>query len=119
MTVELLLALTVGVLFATGVYLMLRRTIVRLLVGLSLIGNAANLLIFVSASVRRGVPPIAPEGAAAPPVEAADPLAQALILTAIVISFGVLGFALALTDRTVQATGTDDLDRMTEEEPET
>ncbi|MCA1997181.1 MAG: NADH-quinone oxidoreductase subunit K [Armatimonadetes bacterium] len=118
MTVELLFSLAVGVLFASGLYPMLRRTVVRLLIGLSLIGNAANLLIFVSAGLRRGVPPIAPESASAPPPQAADPLAQALILTAIVISFGVLGFALALTDRTVQTTGTDDLDRMTEEEPE-
>ncbi|MCX7800338.1 MAG: NADH-quinone oxidoreductase subunit K [Fimbriimonadales bacterium] len=116
MTIEALLAVTVGVLFGAGVYLLLRRTVVRLLIGLALVGNAANLLIFVAASLRRGVPPIASVGETAPPASAADPLAQALILTAIVISFGVLGFALALTDKTVQSAGSTDLDDLVEED---
>lgn len=118
MTIEALLAVTVGVLFGTGIYLLLRRTMVRLLIGLALVSNAANLLIFVAASLRRGVPPIVPTGEGTPPANAADPLAQALILTAIVIGFGVLGFALALTDKTVQSTGSTDLDELVEEDPQ-
>jgi multicomponent Na+:H+ antiporter subunit C len=104
------LALVVGVLFAAGVYMMLRRSVVKLLVGIALLSHAANLLVFSAAGVVRGRPPIV-QGAGAP-AATADPLPQALVLTAIVISFGVLAFAVALIHRLHQATGSDDVERL-------
>ncbi|HYD41372.1 MAG TPA: Na+/H+ antiporter subunit C [Anaeromyxobacter sp.] len=109
------LALVVGVLYATGVYMMLRRSVVKLLVGIALLSHAANLLVFSAAGVVRGRPPIV--GAGAAPAASADPLPQALVLTAIVISFGVLAFAIALLHRAHQETGTDDVDRFDAPEP--
>jgi multicomponent Na+:H+ antiporter subunit C len=109
------LALVVGVLYATGVYMMLRRSIVKLLIGIALLSNAANLLVFSAAGVQRGRPPIIEgTGAAA---GTADPLPQALVLTAIVIGFGVLAFAIALIHRVHQETGSDDVDRLDASSP--
>lgn len=110
---EALLAVIIGGLFATGLYLMLRRSIVKLLIGLVLLSNSANLVIFTTAGLRRGVPPLVPEGAAAPLQTVADPLPQALVLTAIVISFGVLAFAMVLVYRTHEMVDTDDLNDLT------
>jgi multicomponent Na+:H+ antiporter subunit C len=109
---ETLLAFAVGGLYATGLYLMLRRSIVKLLIGLALLSNAANLLIFTVAGITRGRPALVPGGADQPPMPYADPLPQALILTAIVIGFGVLAFAVVLVHRAHQAVGSDDLDEM-------
>lgn len=110
---EFVLAVTVGVLYACGLYLMMRRSIVKLIIGLALISNAANLLIFTVAGLTRGYPPLVALGAARPPQPFADPLPQALILTAIVIGFGVLAFAMVLAYRVYQSTGTDDIDNLT------
>ena len=108
----LLLAVTVGVLYACGVYMLLRRSLVKLVIGLVLLGHAANLLIITAAGVARGRPPIVAETAAALVPPYADPLPQALILTAIVIGFGVQAFALVLLKRAYQVVGTDDLGAM-------
>jgi multicomponent Na+:H+ antiporter subunit C len=108
----LLLAITVGALYACGVYLLLRRSLVKLVIGLVLLGHAANLLIMAAAGITHGRPPLVADGAVAlfPPY--ADPLPQALVLTAIVIGFGLQAFALVLLKRAHQAVGTDDLDAM-------
>ncbi|MCA1731980.1 MAG: Na+/H+ antiporter subunit C [Acidobacteria bacterium] len=110
-----LLPFVIGALYAMGIYMMLRRSMVKLIIGLALIAHAANLLIFVAASggLVRGGPPILREGEEAARAVLADPVPQALILTAIVIGFGVLAFALVLFHRTWAATETDDLDTMT------
>ncbi|MBX3025259.1 Na+/H+ antiporter subunit C [bacterium] len=108
----LLLAVTVGVLYACGVYLMLRRSLVKLIIGLVLLGHAANLLIVGAAGITHGRPPLVAEGATALLPPYADPLPQALVLTAIVIGFGVQAFALVLLKRAYQAVGSDDLDAM-------
>mgnify|MGYP001227000601 CR=1 FL=1 len=105
----LLFAITIGVLFACGIYLVFRRSLVRLIIGLSLLTYAANLMIFTSGNLLRRGTPIAGE---TPPEAMSDPLPQALILTAIVISFGVTAFTLALGYRASQAVGGDDLDAM-------
>jgi multicomponent Na+:H+ antiporter subunit C len=110
--VSVMLAFAVGGLFAAGVYLMMGRSIVKLVIGLAVLSHAAHLLIFVMGGLVRGRPPIVPPGAVVPPPPVADPLPQALILTAIVISFGVLAFAVVLILRAYQAVGTDDLDDM-------
>jgi multicomponent Na+:H+ antiporter subunit C len=114
--VTFLLAVAIGVLYATGTYLLLRRSAVRVVFGLALLGYAANLLIFTAGRLVREVPPIVPAGALAPPDPSADPLPQALILTAIVIGFGVQAFALVLLKRTCHEAGTDDVDAMREED---
>ncbi len=109
---HVVLAVVIGGLYAAGIYLMLRRSIVKLIIGLALLSNAANLLIFTAAGLRRGRPPLVPEDASVLATPYADPLPQALILTAIVIGFGVLAFAVVLVHLAWQTVGTDDLDRM-------
>jgi multicomponent Na+:H+ antiporter subunit C len=109
---ETILALVIGGLYAAGFYLMVRRSIVKMVFGLSLLSNAANLLIFAMGRPVRGRPPHVPAGSMelAPPF--ADPIPQALILTAIVIAFGVQAFALVLIRRAYQVMGSDDTDEM-------
>jgi multicomponent Na+:H+ antiporter subunit C len=107
-----LIAIVIGALYAGGIYMLMRRSIVKLIIGLALLSHAGNLLIFTAAGLTRGRPPIIPEGMSSLSLSAADPIPQALVLTAIVISFGVLAFALVLVHRTHQTVGTDDLDQM-------
>lgn len=95
MSVPLVLVITVVVLFACGVYLLLDRSLTRVLLGFLLVGNGTNLLLFLT-SGNFGVAPIAGEAEAA---EMSDPLPQAFILTSIVITFGVSAFMLALIYR--------------------
>jgi multicomponent Na+:H+ antiporter subunit C len=112
---ETFLAVAIGVLYAGGVYMMLRRSMVKLIIGLILISHASNLLIFTVGGLTRGRPPLvsnAQEVTTAVPAYA-DPVPQALILTAIVISFGVLAFLVVLVHRAYQSTGTDDMDDLT------
>jgi multicomponent Na+:H+ antiporter subunit C len=109
---EPMLAFVVGALFTAAIYMILRRSIVKLVIGLVLLSNAANLLIFTVSGLTRGAPPLIPEGVLAPIGDVADPLPQALILTAIVISFGVLAFAVVLIHRAYEVVGQDDLDQM-------
>ncbi|MBZ0299335.1 MAG: Na+/H+ antiporter subunit C [Anaerolineae bacterium] len=106
------LAFVIGALYAAGLYMMMRRSMVKLIAGLVLLGYASNLLIFTVARLTRAQPPLIPEGMTTPPEPFADPVPQALILTAIVIGFGLQAFALVLVKRAYQAVGTDDLDKM-------
>jgi multicomponent Na+:H+ antiporter subunit C len=93
----LTLALTVAGLYAVGTYLILQRTLTRIILGIALLGHGANLLLLLSGG-RAGTPPlIGPDGTAGG--TPADPLPQALALTAVVISFGVVAFLLALAYR--------------------
>ena len=106
---ELLLAILAGVLYATGLYLMLRRRLAQLIIGLGLLSNGTNILILAAAGVTRARPPLIEE----PPLvdnQFADPVPQSLILTAIVIGFGVLAFALVLAHRVRRSAGSDDID---------
>lgn len=89
-----LLAVTVGVLYGVGTWLLLQRSLSRIVIGLAALGHGANLLL-LSAGGRAGGVPVA----GADPATTADPLPQALALTAIVITFGVSGFLLALAYR--------------------
>jgi multicomponent Na+:H+ antiporter subunit C len=109
---EAVLAVVAGGLYAAGLYLMLRRSILKLAIGLALLSNGANVLIFTVGGLTRGRPPLVPHGAAAPAPPFADPLPQAMILTAIVIGFGLLAFAVVLVHRAYQTVGSDDLDDM-------
>lgn len=114
---ETVIALIVGCLVAASVYLMLARNVLRFVFGLVLLGNAANLTIFAAGRLTMGEPPLVPEGLAAPAEAVANALPQALVLTAIVIGFGLLAFALALVFRANTVLGTLDGDRMREAEP--
>ena len=92
------LAVIVGVLFAAGVYLLLERSLTRVLLGTVLMGNGANLLILMAGGAAGGPPlvGVTPEG------EMSDPLPQAMILTAIVITLGMTAFLLAMAFRSWQ-----------------
>lgn len=114
---ELLVAIMVGVLVAAAVHLMLARNVLRFLFGLILISNAANLTIFVSGRLTPESPPLIHESASAPVAEAANALPQALVLTAIVIGFGLFAFALTLVYRAYQNLGTLNSDEMRLAEP--
>lgn len=109
---SIIMALLVGALYAAGFYLLLARSTIKLILGLVLLGHAANLLIFTAGGLVRAVPPIVPSGDVGPPAGHADPLPQALILTAIVISFAVLAFAAVLIKRMYVLARTDDSDAL-------
>jgi multicomponent Na+:H+ antiporter subunit C len=107
-----MLAIVAGVLYATGLYLMLRRRLAQLIVGLSLLAGGSNVLIFTAAGLTRGKPPLIPDGANALTSPVADPVPQSLILTSIVIGFGVLAFSLVLAHRVNRSAATDDIDEV-------
>ena len=109
---EVFLSLVIGMLYATGLYLMMCRNIAKFIIGLSLVGHGANLLIFTAAGLSTHRAPIVPEGLTIPVDPIVDPLPQALILTAIVIGFGLTAFVLALFLRAYEVEGTDDLEQM-------
>jgi multicomponent Na+:H+ antiporter subunit C len=106
---ELLLAIVAGVLYATGLYLMLRRRLAQVIIGLGLLSNGSNVLILSAAGVTRAKPPLISETAVTAD-QFADPVPQSLILTAIVIGFGVLAFSLVLAHRVHRSAGSDDID---------
>ncbi|MEX0884555.1 MAG: Na+/H+ antiporter subunit C [Cyclobacteriaceae bacterium] len=109
---EILLVVIIGLLYAAGIYLMLRRSLVKLIIGLILLGNGANLLIFLLGKIVKGNPPLIGETEKMLTEIYADPVPQALILTAIVISFGLQAFAIILIKRAYKVVKTDDLDEM-------
>ncbi len=87
---------------------------VKLIIGLIILSNAANLLIFSLGRMSRGIAPLLDDNTITNPDLIADPVPQALILTAIVIGFGVQAFAIVLFKKVYQKTGTDDLDKLKE-----
>lgn len=89
------LALTVAVLYGTGAYLLMQRNLSRIVIGLGVLGHGANLLLLMAGG-RAGQPPILGGGSTE---DFADPLPQALALTAIVITFGVSAYLLVLVYR--------------------
>ncbi|NLV55987.1 MAG: Na(+)/H(+) antiporter subunit C [Acidimicrobiales bacterium] len=94
----------IGVLFAAGTYLLLQRTITRIIIGLGLIGNGTNLLLMATGG-RPGATPVAGGGS-----EVTDPVPQALVLTAIVIGFAITSFLLALAWRNWTLDGNDEVE---------
>jgi multicomponent Na+:H+ antiporter subunit C len=110
---DILLAVIVGLLYSTAIYLILQRSLVKVIIGVLILGHASNLFIFVVARLTRGAPALVPEGLNFVPEPFADPLPQALILTAIVIGFGIQAFAIVLLQRVYKHTGTSELDLLT------
>ena len=111
------IAALAGVFLTASIYLLLSRSLIRMLLGLTLFGNAVNLVILVSGRLTRIVPPLALDGAKAPLEGAANPLPQALILTAIVIGFAMFCFLLVLAFRAYQSLEADNTDNMRLAEP--
>lgn len=106
MSMALLIALSLGVLTACGVYLVLRARLFDVVLGLTLFSYAVNLFLFLSGRIGAKRPPIVSDEA----MRMADPLPQALTLTAIVISFAMTGYLVALMLRAVGETRTDHVD---------
>ncbi|GAA2233780.1 NADH-quinone oxidoreductase subunit K [Herbiconiux moechotypicola] len=117
MSASLTLVVLMAIMYGTGVYVMLERSLTRILIGFLLVGNATNLLIFLM-SGRAGSAPIVPGGEVA--ADTVDPLPQVLMLTAIVINFGVTAFILALIYRSwwLSNLGDEGDDVMSDEEKE-
>ncbi|MFK7912246.1 MAG: sodium:proton antiporter [Akkermansiaceae bacterium] len=93
---QLIIAITIGLLIAAGIYRLLGRTKIDTLIGLILLSQGANLIIFASGGLKHNAPALLGGDGSAPMT---DPLPQALVLTAIVIGFGILAFLLTLVLR--------------------
>ncbi|WP_435360593.1 sodium:proton antiporter [Haloarchaeobius sp. DFWS5] len=104
---EFVLATVLGLLFALGTFLVLRRDVVRVVWGVSIISQTANVYLITMGVMQGSVPVLGHHGEGAASVT--DPLVQALVLTAIVIGFGTTAFALVLTFRVYEEHGTIDL----------
>ncbi|MDT0267996.1 Na(+)/H(+) antiporter subunit C [Streptomyces sp. DSM 44915] len=104
-TLDLVMAVTIGALFAAGFYLLLDRSLMRVLLGVIVLGHAANLLLLTGGP--SGVPPVVPS--AGEGERYADPLPQAMALTAIVITFAITTLLLALVHRAWQLDGHDEV----------
>ena len=107
---ELVVALAIGVLTGSGVWLVLRSRTFQVIIGLSLLSYAVNLFIFSTGGLRSGAAPILERGAAGDLATHADPVPQALVLTAIVISFATTALFLVVLLAVRGLTGTDHVD---------
>lgn len=105
---EILMAIVIGILFMSATYLMLSKSLLRIIVGTGLLSHGTHLLLLTMGGLKTGAAPLLGEHAAS----YVDPIPQALILTAIVISFGVTAFFLVLAYRTYQELGTDNTERL-------
>jgi multicomponent K+:H+ antiporter subunit C len=107
---EVILALGIGALAGSGVWLILRPRTFQVIIGLSLLSYAVNLFIAAMGRLRTGVPPVLATRATGDPSLYADPLPQALVLTAIVISFATTALFLVVLLASRGLTGTDHVD---------
>ncbi|WP_335870349.1 Na(+)/H(+) antiporter subunit C [Bacillus sp. 2205SS5-2] len=105
---EILMSIVIGILFMSATYLILSKSLLRIIIGTGLLSHGAHLLILTMGGLKEGAAPLLGEHAPS----YVDPLPQALILTAIVISFGVTSFFLVLAYRAYQEIGTDNMDQM-------
>ncbi|MGM1021363.1 MAG: Na(+)/H(+) antiporter subunit C [Bacillota bacterium] len=105
---ELIMAVAVGILFTIGVYLILSKSLLRIILGTSLLTHGVHLLLLTMAGLKTGAAPVLGSHSDS----YVDPLPQALILTSIVISFGVTAFFFVLAYRAYQTLGTDDMDNI-------
>ncbi|MEQ8549982.1 MAG: NADH-quinone oxidoreductase subunit K [Cyclobacteriaceae bacterium] len=109
---NIIIALIIGILFASSIYLMLHQSFFRLILGIIIFGYATIFFLFVIGGVTENSPALLGGKLPSSISELADPLPQALTLTAIVISIGVQLFLIVLLKRVYSATGTDDLDEL-------
>jgi multicomponent Na+:H+ antiporter subunit C len=106
---ELLIAILIGALFSGGIFCLLRRSIMKVVIGVMLLSQGANLLVFAAGGLTAGLPVFVDSATGVPPAGHADPLPQALVLTAIVIGFGLVVFTISLLHRAHHAVGSDDI----------
>ncbi|MFD1362983.1 Na(+)/H(+) antiporter subunit C [Lentibacillus salinarum] len=102
---EFIISALAGILFATAIYNLLQKQLLRLVIGSVLLSHGAHLFILTMGELKRGSPPILTEGVN----DYTDPLPQALILTSIVISFGITSLLLVLAYRTAEENDTDNM----------
>ncbi|HWO95210.1 MAG TPA: Na(+)/H(+) antiporter subunit C [Bacillus sp. (in: firmicutes)] len=105
---EIVMSIVAGILFMSATYLILSRSLLRIIIGTGLLSHGAHLLLLTMGGLKRGAAPLLGQKASS----YTDALPQALILTAIVISFGVTSFLLVLAYRAYQELGTDDMDKL-------
>ncbi|WP_235589590.1 MULTISPECIES: Na+/H+ antiporter subunit C [Sphingobium] len=113
MSMEFLVASAIGMLTAAGIYLTLRGRTFPVVLGLTMLSYAINLFLFAIGRLTRNSPPLYEKGL----TSYTDPLPQALVLTAIVISFGMTALAVVLSLRSFLETGTDQVDGAVEADP--
>jgi multicomponent Na+:H+ antiporter subunit C len=111
---EIILAVTIGILYSAGIYLLLRRSITKLILGIIFLSNATNLIVFISGGLISGNPSFISGKMEEPPADIADPLPQALVLTAIVIGLGVIAYTMVLQYKYYEETGNEDIDKANE-----
>lgn len=109
-------AATIAVVAGAGIYMILAQNIIRIILGIALLAAAANLLIFLSGRLGAVSPPIIQQGSEVLASYAANPLPQALVLTAIVIGFALTAFAIALAVKAYKSLGTLDTSQMRDAE---
>ncbi|KMK77198.1 Na(+)/H(+) antiporter subunit C [Alkalihalobacillus pseudalcaliphilus] len=105
---ELIMLIAIAVLCAIGTYFLLTRSLIRVAIGTILISHGVHLLFFTLAGLREGYPPLVHISGE----QATDPLPQALVLTAIVIGFGIIAFLIILAYRIYEEHGTEDLEQL-------
>ncbi|SDD18051.1 multicomponent Na+:H+ antiporter subunit C [Terribacillus halophilus] len=105
---EIIMIVLAGILFGFAVYNILQKRLLRIIIGTALLSHAAHLFILTMGKLKRGASPVLTEGTE----NYTDPLPQALILTSIVISFGVTSLLLVLAYRTVKTNGTDNMEEL-------
>lgn len=105
---ETLMSILVGVLFAIGTYLILTKSLLRIILGTSILGHGVNLLIITMGGLKKGGPPLL----GIKNLTYADSLPQALLLTAIVINFATTALFLVLSYRAYKVLGTDDVEQL-------
>ena len=113
----ILVLLSISILVAAAVYLSLSRDLFRIVAGLTMLGAATNLIVFAAGRFASLTPPLLRSVEDAPSAAASNPLVQALVLTAIVISFALLCFSLVLGARLRNASGSDDVSKLEAAEP--
>lgn len=111
---EIIISILAGILIATGVYNLLQKQLLRIVIGTGLLSHGAHLFILTMGKLKRGQPPVLEENI----TNYTDPLPQALILTSIVISFGVTSLLLVLAYRTANENETDNMEELRGEENE-
>lgn len=111
---ELYMSIAIGVLFTVGVYLVLSKSLLRIILGTSLLTHGIHLLLLTMSRLKTGAAPLLGQEAES----YVDPLPQALILTSIVISFGVTSFFFVLAYKAYQKLGTDDIEQLRGKEDE-
>lgn len=105
---EIVASIVAGILFATAIYNMLQKQLLRIVIGTTILSHAAHIFILTMGKLKQGQPPVLTDGV----TDYTDPLPQALILTSIVISFGVTSLLLVLAYRTTKENNTDNMEQL-------